>query len=900
MNVRKEQVVFLLALALLAWMFSGLRSGSVAKRGGGRAGDAPEFVSYPAPELETATTRERVGMGRRRDLFSPPRDTRPLPPLELVLPPVAELPGIFPPPSPSPEARHLGSLLRQTVAVTPVEGIFAVTEDGSAEELSLTDLLLAAGPDADEPMSPEEREEQLAEFRRTFDWVRSGDLRFGRIMNTDRYNLAKRVNEPLQFVEFIPETGVERYPGQQAIPIDRERVAEYGFADTTTNRIELRRRSFPEPLGQGRLEDALAFADECVELRLEASRALEIARELYVLAEAAGHDDPRARLGLANCLEAGFQFEQAFDLYHELIEGDFATDAAVHVRLAKLEGRFRMYSAAEARFEQAVCFGRTNWRVQGEYGRFLLSQGKGELAVEHLRLANKFEPTSPEQKGERARLRMDLGRALVSQGEVTEARDWFERALQAESGLAAAHAGLQACALLSPDAAARAAEGAAADMELAEAGSDMLLNGGLLSLAAGEWTQAQASLEAAAAANPLVAFRAWGGLAWLAETAGYPDEALRYVELARENNPTDAWTLYQSARLQAARDDVDGALASLRGALDLELDFSDALALMGRLARDSGDHTAAERYFERALGVDGGRADIHVLRGLNLLETGQLVPARQELEAALALMFENPTAQNGLAWCLYLEGDSGEALTALAELDDSRRAFPEDDAHRLWAQSQIERITDHEDKEVWTDGFDRRPGRIGNGWKTEEGRGPEGSLKDGSVVVSGRLTDKGRTRIFQVLPASQFVSAELEVTVSGGSRARVGLFVSREMYRRGQTEVQSEATVSRHPQGPVQVRLVKKGERDLPHIDVPAIPWEAGKPVRLRLERYGEASDTRVRILVDGIPVVDDAPMPTLGRATTELKFGLFVEGEVGRTVSVSLDNVEVVRRHGN
>ena len=40
--------------------------------------------------------------------------------------------------------------------------------------------------------------------------------------------------------------------------------------------------------------------------------------------------------------------------------------------------------------------------------------------------------------------------------------------------------------------------------------------------------------------------------------------------------------------------------------------------------------------------------------------------------------------------------------------------------------------------------------------------------------------------------------------------------------------------------------------------------------------------------------------MPTLGRATTELKFGLFVEGEVGRTVSVSLDNVEVVRRHGN
>ena len=233
-------------------------------------------------------------------------------------------------------------------------------------------------------------------------------------------------------------------------------------------------------------------------------------------------------------------------------------------------------------------------------------------------------------------------------------------------------------------------------------------------------------------------------------------------------------------------------------------------------------------------------------------------------------------------------------------MDDSRRSFPEDDAHRVWARRQIERITDHEAKEVWTDHFDRRPGRIGNGWKTEEGHGLEGTLKDGAVVVAGRITDKGRTRVFQVLPASQFVSAEIQVTVRGDSRARVGLFVSREMYRRGLTEVQSEATVSRHPQGPVQVRLVKKGERDLPHVDVPAIPWPTGEPVVLRVERYGEASDTRVRILVDGIPVVDDAPMPTLGRATTELKFGLFIEGEVGRNASVTLDNVEVVRRHGN
>lgn len=894
MNLRKEQVVFALALALLVWMFSGVNSGVVTKRGGGRAGVPPEFVNYPAPDLDQVMSRDRLPVGEERDLFSPPLDTRPLPPLALTLPPVAKLPGIFPPPSPAPAARSVGRLLRRSVPQDAVEGLFAIEgdfaggEDGDGE-LSLTEMLIAAGSDRQGPMSPEEREEQLAEFRRLYDWVRSGDLRFGRILNPDRYNLAGRPQEALLFVEFIPEQGRERFPGLEAIPIDRDRVDEFGFADTTANRIELRRRTFPDPLGQGRYEDALAFASECVSLRLEAPRALEIARELYDLANAVAKEDPRARLGLANCLEAGFRFEEAFAIYHELLASGFATNPWVHVRLAKLESLFRMGEAAAARFEEAMRFGRTDWRVRGEFGRFLLNKGDGAGAVEHLRLANRFEPTAPELKSARARLRTDLGRALVNVGEVAEARVWFELALQADADLTEAHGGLLACIVLG--------EGGEDPGEVS--GFELLLNRGLAALASADWTGALRNLEAAATANPLEAYRAWGALAWLAEATGYPDEALRFIEMALENNPTDAWTLYQAARVLAGRDDVEGAMAALKGALDLELDFSDALVLMGSLARDTGDHGAAERYYERALTIDGGRSDVHVLRGLNLLEIGQVTEARRELEAAADLDYENPTARNALAWCIYLEGDSGEALTSLAELDDSRRSFPDDDPHRVWARHQIERITDHEAKEVWTDHFDRRPGRIGNGWKTEEGHGPEGSLKDGKVVVEGRITGKGRTRIFRVLPASQFVSAEIHVTVHGNSRARVGLFVSREMYRRGQTEVQAEATVSRHPQGPVQVRLVKKGERDLPHEDVPAIPWPMGKPVVLRLERYGEASDTRVRIFVDGIPVVEDAAMPTLGRATTELKYGLFIEGEVGRNVSVTLDNVEVVRRHG-
>ena len=72
--------------------------------------------------------------------------------------------------------------------------------------------------------------------------------------------------------------------------------------------------------------------------------------------------------------------------------------------------------------------------------------------------------------------------------------------------------------------------------------------------------------------------------------------------------------------------------------------------------------------------------------------------------------------------------------------------------------------------------------------------------------------------------------------------------------------------------------------------------WPAGKPVRLRLERLGEGTDTRGRLSVDGIPVADGFSMRSIA-ATGNVRFGLFARGDNGQPVEVTIDNVQVVRR---
>ena len=918
MKLRKEQTVLLVTVVLLGLFFwNGLRA--EAPRVGRSRGSAVELEHYATPDISRAQPEPRDVDASNRDLFQPPRDTRPLPRLDFEAPPIPPGTALRPPPVPGVAPNWYGRLLRADATPKRVPDLFSeagaaggggaldddFTDSEASDEsaLSVLEELGAATRRDEGDLSPDERAARLAGWKKLHDWLRvnEGDPLFGRIENPDRFGLAERPAEAILFVDIDPTTGAERFPGQQAGSFDRARVLEFGFADTASNRIQVRRREFDRAISPSVYADLLSFADECVAVRLEAREALDVAEEMYRRAAEFDADDPTPVLGLARCYEAGFRFEAAHDTYTALLER-FEHRPEVHVRLAQLEARLRLFASAEARLRRADRLGRASWSVQHALGRFLLDRGRHAEAAEHLREAAKHEPKDPYLGHVRAGIRADLAAALLRGGALDEAADWFERAIQADPTHQAAEAGRRSCVLLGVDPS-RFGEAWTGD-----AGFETLLNQGLAALERGEAVAARDALELAAESDPLRASQAWRAMSWLAEVSGYPEEALGFIEQAHVGDPTDAWTLYQRGRLRAATDDLEGAREDFVAALDRELFFPDVLAALGRGAYDMGLHDRAELFLERTLFLDPERPEVHALRGVNHLARGAVEDAKLSFQAALDAEPLQPIALSGLAWCAYAGGDSAKAITRFAELDDRRRALPEDDPYRVFAQAQIARIQDNDAKEIWTDRFERR--RLKNGWDTEEAAGPNIELVDGALHIEGTFDTNGTVRFWRLLPAADFVSLEMDVTVASSNNTRVGVFIAKERRRGvGVSEVQGMVAVGREKHGALALMIMDTARAEPEWEDLPEVPaepgeavqlwWPADRPVRLRLERVGEGSEAYGRISVDGVIVREGVPMRKLSTSSNELRLGLFVEGQTGLPANVVVDDVEMVYRVG-
>lgn len=934
MNVRKEPLVFALTVAVvgfLSWR-QFFRAETPLRQG---KGEAPVLERHPAPEVArslAAPDARRI----QRDPFSPPSNTRPLPPLELVEPPRRPLPVLRPPPWPAPAPRLYARLLAELPSVKPVDGLFAAAGEEDAEQRAASELLAqfgalkeqeksaqdpkaavlaAPGSKQPEPETADERAARLDSYRQLYDWIQLDeyDYLFGSIENKDRFALGslERASEPVLLREVDPSSGRARFPGLAPVAYERARVRSYAFARTASNLIEQRRHELGPKLSRSSYSAAMRLAEDCIAARLDAPRALAMAEELYLALAAIDPQDPLPRLGLGRCLEAGYQFDRAFTTYEDLIR-QFDHRAIVHLRMAGLLERFLLFDRARAEYETALARERGSCEVHWQYGRFLLARGEDAEARAHLEQASRFAPDDPDRKRERVEIRCDYGSALVRQGELEAARGVFAQALEADRTNQLALAGNVACALLAQADAAAALKpwadagisgaswllgGASAGAGLSDVGFELLLAGGLLDLRSGAFASARDRWLRAAKADPLRAGAAWRALSYLAEVTGAPEEAYRFADMAADADPTDAWALIQRGRLARARGDLETAESSLRAALASEVDLETALLELGDLCYAQGRYAECDRYLEQALELEPKRTQAHVLRGLAALHVGELAAARAAFDKALELDPAEPSARGGIAWCVYRGGNSKEALIQLRALDDRRRAEPESDAWRQWALAQLARISDHIEKTLMVDDFERSV--LKNAWTADEGAGPVVSMLDGTVKVEGAFKEKGSVRVFQsVKSATQFVSIELDVRVAEGTQARAGLFVAREKERARATEVQTEARVSRHPDGQLQVRVVRSGELDAPESDVVGMNFPAGKWVRLRLEMAGDSAQPMINVLVDGVPVRERIPMPGFG-TNTELRIGLFVAGEIGRTALVQMDNCAIVYRSG-
>ncbi len=902
MRLRQEKVVLCATLALVAALsFALARGGSAARRM--RAGDeTAEFRHYLPPPVEVALPDAAATPSLNRELFAPPRDTHPLPPLDFVEPPRQALPWLLPPGDPGPLPRAYGKTLRRAMETVDLPDLFAspapADEPSPAdapEEESLEGAEAVSQPAdaAPELATPAARQARLDGYRRRYDWIQRspGDFVFGRIENPDRYGLAietARASEALLFVQIDPETGQEFFKnvGAPAIPFERGSIVDFGFAQTVANELEIRRGRIGAELTRGSYEEALRLADYAVERRLDAPRALAIAEELYRLAATYDPKAPEPKLGLAHMLAAAFRFEEAFRELALLVE-TFPHRAEVHVELAALEERFLLYAKAEDRLRHAVEVDRSAWEAQLGLGRFLARRGRIEEALEYLRAASRGAPSEPELVHVRLATRLALADALFAIGELAEAGKVYEQALAADEANQRARAGALATSLLSTG------EGSNPAVSAGGAGIELLQARGLAALLSGEYALAKELYTLGAAADPLRSARALGALSLVALITGNTYTALSLAEEALERDPTDPYALYQRGRLLGLADDYPGARSSLLAALERDLEFEDALVALGEVAFRLGRFEDAERYLERAVSLEAGRSEVHALRGLNFLRLGSVGEARSSFEHALELDPDEPTARGGLAWCAYLAGDATEALILFANLDEARRALPEDDPWRVWARDEIARIQDHVQKLEWRDNFNRK--RLINSWFTREDAGPIVAMEDGAVKIEGAFTKNGGTQVYREYTSSEFVSFAADVWIAADSNVRAGIFVARERARRDARDVIGEASVSRHKDGALQVRIIRQGQPEIVTDMQESLP--TGRWVRLSIERTGSASETAVTIAVDGIPLVERVTLASLGTANSPLLVGLFAEGEVGRKITVKMDNVAVVRR---
>jgi tetratricopeptide (TPR) repeat protein len=412
---------------------------------------------------------------------------------------------------------------------------------------------------------------------------------------------------------------------------------------------------------------------------------------------------------------------------------------------------------------------------------------------------------------------------------------------------------------------------------------------------------AKAELESALRADPLATARPLAALSFLAERCGQDGPALDYATRALQADPGDPWVLYQRGRLLRLREDFSGARAHLEAALARESDFEDALAELGELSLASEDFASAERYFERALELaeqrGAARPDLLARRAFARLYEQAYRDARSLFEAALALDGQRDEARAGLAWCEYRLGAVEEGLIQLRALDDSRRALGEEDPLRRWALGQIGRIEEHRSKDVWSDRFEYT--RIGNGWQVDEAAGPTAKLVQGQLVLSGNFQKSGEVRFWREYAASEFVALDADISIAANSTVRAGLFVAREVSRPSGVQVQAKAALARARDGTIQVlgQDATRGEsswQDLSRVD---FPFPGGRPVHVRIERISSGREETVSILLDGVPVLSGRALSSLGRGNAPLKVGVFAEGDSGRQVELTLDDVEITRR---
>jgi tetratricopeptide (TPR) repeat protein len=144
--------------------------------------------------------------------------------------------------------------------------------------------------------------------------------------------------------------------------------------------------------------------------------------------------------------------------------------------------------------------------------------------------------------------------------------------------------------------------------------------------------------------------------------AGEPDEAVRVLERALENDPKFAQPLLSIAAVHMQQRDVKGAAAAFAKVLELEPDNAEAHRGLGDVALVEGDASAAARHYGRIVELDPADAAALTKLGVALMRQGRRDEATLTLRRAVERDPKSGEALLYLAGALAASGRPREAL----------------------------------------------------------------------------------------------------------------------------------------------------------------------------------------------------------------------------------------------
>ena len=944
MAIKKEPITFILTVGVLAGLVALGASDQGPRTPGRRGGSAA-----PPDQVEIKLAPGRFVQGdvvtwssEGRNPYEAPVETRELPPLELMAPPLPRLPIPAPvlpfdlggavrralrrPYVPNATGAQASGTTTPTAPVsteTPTSGDNIALPPIPAEgALSIADRLRLTAADRIKREEDQRRaDETEAERKKRLDKIvfATGQTVLGEFASADRTKT--RYDLLAEFNAIRSDTNINEIARGEKMKALRiafredkkgrllsrtvytgDIVAEIALADNPVNRFEVRRRLLKADDTTGAMELGRLISD---------AREFTLAVEYLDGLRKKGERSVELFALLADVREAIFEYDGALAVIRDGLSTHSGAPSLL-ARRARLELRLGLREEAAATAREALAKG-AEPVAAATLGEAYLRLRRAKDAIAPLRDA------LTTSEGDRAeRIRLLLAESYLAVGDVKNAEGQLDVVMDkwrtvtspgnggdAERQRAHERAlSLAIATLLASGKVEEAKTAATAAVGLFPASGTITFLVGATKVLSGDVSGARGALVNVADLDPLLAARVGAAMASVEELSKRDDAALgAAATAANETGPNDPSLRPAYGRALLMSGDATKSRDILLAALDESPDDSDLVAALGDAAYLEGDFSRASRFYERVANVEPGFPGLGARRVMAAVRRRRMAEAEALVAKASAVDQKDAAWLAASAYYQYQKSNEGEALQIMQRVGEvAGKGTPLAD----WASSAFGAITAQRSKLLWSDGFSRSGTQIGRDWKREIGAGITPALANERLGFDGvqRVLSDKPTIVWQERQGDRLVAFGMDLDTAKQQGVYAGIALMAMNQGRAATEkwpgFPEDRPAGYVPWGGVQVAFSPDGRLVWRRLEKGKMSeWEATKSsfeggvVNLEV-RFADPREGRFDILANK-EVVATATLSDLRNWKRTMELWVFSQAALDQKVRFSADNVTIV-----